>query len=366
MAISAGAYHSVALTENGQVIMWGDKGAGFVPDGSRTATSVAAGNGLILALWQYGNLDVWAQPQYDVTDVPNAATNAVSLAATSFAAAALRHDGTVVAWGDNSNGQTNVPGGLSNVVSLSSASIGFFAIKSDRTAAGWGYEGALPPFPLTNVVQVAGGTFFGMALSTDGTVFGWGDRSPPNFSDVVSIAAGDNHSLALLSNGTVVAWGGGEYGLTNVPLGLSNVISISAGSYHSLALKSDGTVVGWGAGSDPNNPPIFPFSYPNFDQSIIPSGLSNVVAISAGGLHSVALVGRLSITSIKIQNQHPVMGFHTFSGRHYTIEYSNSLQPESWTPLPAGGIEGTGYDLSITDNSGVSARFYRLKETPLQ
>ena len=46
--------------------------------------------------------------------------------------------------------------------------------------------------------------------------------------------------LALKSNGTVVAWGNNGTGQTDVPVGLSNVIAISVGGSHSVALVSDG------------------------------------------------------------------------------------------------------------------------------
>jgi hypothetical protein len=61
----------------------------------------------------------------------------------------------------------------------------------------------------------------------------------------------------------------------NIPAGLSNVTAIAAGGLHSLALKSDGTVVGWGDDS--------------YGQVTPPAGLSNVTAIAAGFGHSLAL-----------------------------------------------------------------------------
>ncbi len=75
--------------------------------------------------------------------------------------------------------------------------------------------------------------------------------------------------------GRIVAWGDNSYLQTNIPAGLDNVIAISAGQYHSLALKSNGTVVAWGqsgAGSGSE-----------------PAGLSNMVAISAGYSHNLVL-----------------------------------------------------------------------------
>jgi alpha-tubulin suppressor-like RCC1 family protein len=63
--------------------------------------------------------------------------------------------------------------------------------------------------------------------------------------------------------------------MCNPPPGLSNVVAISAGGHYSLALKSDGTVVAWGSDSA--------------NQCKIPEGLSNVIAIAAGGNHNLAL-----------------------------------------------------------------------------
>jgi hypothetical protein len=75
--------------------------------------------------------------------------------------------------------------------------------------------------------------------------------------------------------GTVVGWGSNTSGLITIPTGLTDVTAISAGYLHSLALKSDGTVVSWGDNQ--------------YGQTTIPSGLTGVTAIAAGGYHSLAL-----------------------------------------------------------------------------
>lgn len=73
----------------------------------------------------------------------------------------------------------------------------------------------------------------------------------------------------------LVVWGDNENGQTNVPVGFTNVVAISGGYLHSLALKADGTVVAWGY---------------NFNgETNVPVGLSNVMAIAGGVYHNLAL-----------------------------------------------------------------------------
>jgi hypothetical protein len=75
--------------------------------------------------------------------------------------------------------------------------------------------------------------------------------------------------------GDVVAWGRNNQGQTTVPAGLSGVMAIAGGMLHTVALKSNGTVVAWG--------------YNWYGQTTVPAGLSGVTAIAAGGYHTVAL-----------------------------------------------------------------------------
>ena len=44
--------------------------------------------------------------------------------------------------------------------------------------------------------------------------------------------------MALKSDGTVVAWGRNEFGATSVPVGLTGVLAISAGGYHTVVLAN--------------------------------------------------------------------------------------------------------------------------------
>jgi hypothetical protein len=82
-----------------------------------------------------------------------------------------------------------------------------------------------------------------------------------------------------------------------VPVGaLSNVVAVSAGSEHNLALLADGRVMAWGLnsvgelGADPAGPEICGASTPCSKVPIQVPGLSDVVAIDAGYGSNLALL----------------------------------------------------------------------------
>src|SRR5579859_6020609 len=81
---------------------------------------------------------------------------------------------------------------------------------------------------------------------------------------------------------SIVGWGDDSAGEVS-PSILTNVVAVSAGGLHALALNSDGSVAGWG-----NN---------DYGQATAPLGLTGVVAVAAGGLHSVALQGNGTVVA---------------------------------------------------------------------
>ena len=216
-------------------------------------------------------------------------------------------DGRVTGWGADSICNTFPcpadTSGLSNIVAIAAGSYQNLALKSDGTVVAWGYNADTNfPASLNNIVAIAASGGTSMALRADGHVVVWAGISsvvpsnmPPDLDDVAAISAGRNVCMALKSNGIVVAWGSEGVAWQNegstqtvVPPGLSNVIAISAGiGYHALALRADGTVAAWPDKSSLN----CGFSYCNkdFGQVDIPPGLSGVVAVAAGAFHSLAL-----------------------------------------------------------------------------
>lgn len=194
---------------------------------------------------------------------------------------------------------------------------------------------------------------------TPGQVVGWGSMILPNVEPntvFTKIAAGDYHSLAMTSAGSIVGWGNNFSGQTTVPIGLSNAVAIATGglgwSSYNLVLMSNGRVAGWGWNA--------------YNQVTLPTTVSNIMAIAAGGSHSLAITTLLRINSIEHNGQNPVIGFRTFAGQRYVVEYSSNLSAGNWMDLPGGNVQGNGQDTVITDGSGngQSSRFYRIKRLP--
>lgn len=152
---------------------------------------------------------------------------------------------------------------------------------------GWGQRTLIPE---TRFKQVSAGRFHSSGLLTNGTVVHWGRYSvtQSGLSNLVQISDGSFHSLGLMADGTVVGWGeDNSYGQQNPPVGLSDVMAIAAGGEQnftlpseangfSMALRRNGTVAVWGNSS--------------WGQTTIPANLTNVAAIAAGGTHCLALL----------------------------------------------------------------------------
>jgi hypothetical protein len=137
---------------------------------------------------------------------------------------------------------------------------------------------------LNDIIAIAAWGYYTLALARDGSVYEWGHYmsngtyvsrplpvkvevgSGSPLTNITAIAAGENFGLALDKFGHVWAWGDNTAGQLGLGLGnanparsefatrvkdsgsgyLSDIVSISAGGYHCLALDSRGWLWRWG------------------------------------------------------------------------------------------------------------------------
>lgn len=358
-------------------------------------------------------VEAWAGPNAPAGfAAPANLTNAIAIVvASSMAELALTSGGQVVEFGPNAPDAFAPPVGLSNVVALSGSETAVGALRRDGTVVAWGdkdYGSANQTVPagLSNIVAISVGINHSLALRSDGRVFAWGLNDfgdgdvPADLSDVVAIASGGVFSLALIADGTVRAWGDGFFGELQVPEGLTNVIGIAAGSAVGFAVKADGTIVEWGAYpgafGGTNEFPHAPKSTNivkvvpgrGYNLALTADGMvaawgktnsgyeyltsapprwTNVVAISAGGVLSLALVEYQLVPKPRVLvNSRLSSGLFSTScssrsGKVYRLEYKNSLVEKDWTALPL--VAGNGGTLPLTDpHPSVAQRFYRVRE----
>jgi exopolysaccharide biosynthesis protein len=95
-----------------------------------------------------------------------------------------------------------------------------------------------------------------------------------------SVLITNGFGSALSSNATLAvvplrAFGDNTFGQVSLPPNLSNLVAIAAGGWHSLALCADSALIAWG--NDSNG------------ECDVPPALTNAVAIAAGGYHSLAI-----------------------------------------------------------------------------
>jgi alpha-tubulin suppressor-like RCC1 family protein len=186
--------------------------------------------------------------------------------------------------------------------------------------------------PLEDSARIAAGNEHSVGLHVDGSVWAWGENTlnqlgtgtgvnssipvaVPGLSGIRAIKAGGYHTLALHGNGTVFAFGNNSSnqfgnGTTPVPAnnrayqvpGMSNVKAISAGQLHSLALTNNGEVWGWGRTT---------LAFSNKPVKI--PGLSNVKAIASGWNHDLAVLNDGSVMAWGVNTEAQLGLGHTVS-----------------------------------------------------
>lgn len=229
-----------------------------------SSLTAAPGTSPMLTSTILGNTPMNVQWQWNRADIPNA------------------NDPTLVL--------TNLQPGLGGAYRVIASNELGTAISAEAQltivpVAAWGYNGSqqtrVPP-NVGDVVGIAGGISHSSALRRDGTVVTWGSlglSAPVQMltgQEVFSaIGASLDHDIGLQTNGTVKVFNYVGGGLDIIPTGLSNVVAVATGGRHDLALRSDGTLAAWGLNS--------------YGQLEVPPVATNLIAIAASRFTSLVL-----------------------------------------------------------------------------
>ncbi|XP_027350889.1 uncharacterized protein LOC113861959 isoform X2 [Abrus precatorius] len=282
--ISAGKFHSVALTALGEVYTWGFGRGGRLghPDfdihsgqaavitprqvtsglGSRRVMAIAAAKHHTVIATQGGEVFTWGsnrEGQLGYTSVDTQPTprrvsslrsKIVAVAAANKHTAVVSDLGEVFTWGCNREGQLGY--GTSNSASNYTPHV----VESLKGKT---------------LTRVSAAKYHTIVLGSDGEVFTWGHRLvtpkrvvitrnlkksgsiPLKFHrkerlNVVSIAAGMVHSMALTDDGALFYWVSSDPDLRCQQLYAMcgrNMVSISAGKYWTAAVTATGDVYMW-------------------------------------------------------------------------------------------------------------------------
>ncbi len=294
--VSAGFYHTCALTPAGNVECWGWNGLGQAGSHAGPFTRVSAGGSHTCALTPAGVVWCWGSNDYGQVGGDNAAHNNGShpgpytqVSAGGFHTCALTPGGAVECWGYNSNGQADNHAGPYTQVSAGLTHT--CALKTDGKVECWGdaayqsgkYDGLSS--------QVSAGSFHTCALTPDGAVRCWGYNGSGQVGGdndthdngihagpYTQVSAGDEHTCARKTNGVVECWGANAYGQAGSHAG--PYTQVSAGEQHTCALTPAGVVECWAnnylAGT--HDGPFGPYRPPMLPE-----------IVSAGGFHTCAL-----------------------------------------------------------------------------
>lgn len=312
VAVTAGGFHTCALTNTGNVLCWGSNGVGQLGDGRRChpncptptlvrglearAVATSAGNGHQCAVLEGGGLQCWggnysgelgretAEQCIGIScgttpaRVINLSEDVAIVSAGSQHTCALTSAGTVKCWGRNDRGQLGngavadswqrnpvptVVTGLGGKVSAISVG-GDHTCALVETAEGSSTYGA-QCWGDNQYGQLGNGPHADAKMPFSATPVDVLEEDGQRLVGIASVESGYIHTCAVTEAGAVKCWGSNQEGQLGVgtlcignfcPNALpvagldTGVAAVSSGLFHSCALTTQGEVQCWGRNAE--------------------------------------------------------------------------------------------------------------------
>lgn len=339
--VAAGLAHSLGITPTGKLYAWGRNNDGqlglgdwndrnfpaevSLPEGE-TVTEVSAGEYHSIALTAGGKVYVWGKNDFSQLGLPSSIASkntpvevtgfvgvVKSIYAGSFHNFAVISDGSVYAWGWNASSQlglgdstdrdtpTQITGLIGvKVVAMSAGNESSFAVTDTGDVYAWGFNGmgtlglgiggagTNRTRPKLNMVlgsakikSISSSKVHSLVVTDTGIVYAWGSNSfeqlgvtepgltqatplitnfTPSSERLSLVLARGAFSFAVSTAGKLYAWGDGSLGQLGLggvdskkypeqlpfPFGGKGIKSIAAGSGHVIAVNTDGIAYSWG------------------------------------------------------------------------------------------------------------------------
>ena len=310
-AISAGTYHTCALTSGGGIKCWGANNHGQLGNNSTAPSGVPV-------------------------DVTGLTSGVAAISASTSHTCALMGDGKVKCWGWNGNGQLGNNSTTDSPVPVEVSGL------TGATALGAGDRHTCAAVPAAPFVKCWGGNWNGQLGDNSTTP----SPVPVDVSgltgQVISIDAGLMHTCAAMAAGGIQCWGFNAVGQLgdgsntdrHVPVpvsGITAIAAVSTGYEHTCTALSTGAKC-WGVNYDGelgNN------SVTGSNVPVTVSGLTTgITDISAGSYHTCAVVN----------------GGAKCWGYNYFGQLGNNSTSGSWVPMNVNGLSSGVTSLSAGDS----------------
>ena len=251
--ISIGSFHTIALTENGNVIAKGDNENGQcnVQDW-KNIISISANKDHSIGL-KYDGTVVSTGYDSDAHKISlvNEWENVVAISSGYWETVGLKNDGTIISTDKKTNSSAK---NWNDIIAISVGTHHVVALRADGSvvATGDNYDGECNVEDWKDIVSVSAGCGFTIGLKSDGTVLAVGDNSTnqcsvENWKDISYIMAAYNHAVGFNSQGKMFQTGTDNInGIWEID-DWNNIVEICSNSDSlTVALNTDGTAVGTG------------------------------------------------------------------------------------------------------------------------